>query len=150
MEFVQLPGFRGGAEWSGGAFDPETGMIYVGVNDMPNLVQLSEYQPRSRAKLSEFNSIADYGRTIYQANCASCHGSDLKGSISFPSLVKVKDSIDLEEVKSLLEMGRGMMPSFRTLPESERRAVLSFLYELETDEALGTDTPEGNFRTGDN
>jgi quinoprotein glucose dehydrogenase len=133
---VQLPGFRGGAEWSGGAFDPESGMIYVGANDMPNLVQLIDYQPRNRAKLSEFNSIADYGRAIYQANCASCHGNDKKGSINFPSLLQVKDSLALMEAKSLLETGRGMMPSFRVLPESERRAVLAFLYELETNEAL--------------
>ena len=27
---IQLPGFRGGAEWSGGAFDPESGKIYIG------------------------------------------------------------------------------------------------------------------------
>jgi quinoprotein glucose dehydrogenase len=133
---VQLPGFRGGAEWSGGAFDPETGVIYVGVNDMPNMVQLIDYQPRSPARPTDFSSIVDYGKSIYQSNCAACHGPELKGSISYPSLLHVKDSISLEQARSLLESGRGMMPSFGSLPGSERQAVLAFLYDLETEEAM--------------
>ena len=42
---IQLPGFRGGAEWSGAAFDPETGKMFIGANDIPNEVQLIELEP---------------------------------------------------------------------------------------------------------
>ena len=49
---IQLPGFRGGAEWSGGAFDPETGIMYVGANDIPNIVQLMEVTPDDREALT--------------------------------------------------------------------------------------------------
>ncbi|GJM29807.1 MAG: hypothetical protein DHS20C17_24420 [Cyclobacteriaceae bacterium] len=133
---VQIPGFRGGAEWSGGAFDPETGTIYIGVNDMPNLVQLIESQPVERPKLSDFGDLQSFGSSVYQANCAACHGIDRKGSINFPSLTLVKDSIPLSVMRDLLKTGRGMMPSFKTLPETERRAVLSYLYELAADEAM--------------
>jgi quinoprotein glucose dehydrogenase len=133
---VQIPGFRGGAEWSGGAFDPESGTIYIGVNDMPNLVQLIENQPPGRLKLSDFGDMQSFGNSVYQSNCAACHGADRKGSINFPSLTSVKDSIPLGVLSELLKTGRGMMPSFKTLPEPERRAILSYLYELATDEAI--------------
>ncbi len=133
---VQIPGFRGGAEWSGGAFDPESGTIYVGVNDMPNLVQLIESKPPARPKLSDFEDMQSFGYSVYQSNCAACHGSDRKGSVSFPSLTSVKDSIPLSVLSELLKTGRGMMPSFRTLPEPERRAVLTYLYDLEGEEAI--------------
>ena len=29
-----FPGFDGGAEWGGSAFDPETGIYYVNANDL--------------------------------------------------------------------------------------------------------------------
>ena len=35
---LMRPGVLGGADWGGGAFDPETGVLYVKVNDDPTLV----------------------------------------------------------------------------------------------------------------
>ena len=35
---AQRPGLIGGADWGGGAFDPETGILYVKVNNDPTLV----------------------------------------------------------------------------------------------------------------
>ena len=32
---VQLPGFHGGANWSGASFDPTTGLLYVNSNNVP-------------------------------------------------------------------------------------------------------------------
>ena len=133
---VQLPGFRGGAEWSGGAFDPESGIIYVGVNDIPNLVQLTEHTSQNQKTISEFDQIIDFGESVYQSNCAACHGQDLEGSISYPSLTHLRDSFSLKEVKALLNSGRGMMPSFAQLPESDRGAVLAFLFKLGNEEAM--------------
>ena len=31
---VVFPGFDGGAEWGGSAFDPDTGLLYVNANEM--------------------------------------------------------------------------------------------------------------------
>ena len=33
-ETVVFPGFDGGAEWGGSAFDPESGVLYVNANDV--------------------------------------------------------------------------------------------------------------------
>jgi quinoprotein glucose dehydrogenase len=37
---VVAPGFHGGATWSGGSFDPTTGLLYVNSNEMPAVVAL--------------------------------------------------------------------------------------------------------------
>jgi quinoprotein glucose dehydrogenase len=37
---VVIPGFHGGATWSGASFDPETGILYVNSNEQPNLARL--------------------------------------------------------------------------------------------------------------
>ena len=40
-----FPGFDGGAEWGGPAFDPETGLLYVNANEMAWLAALAETPP---------------------------------------------------------------------------------------------------------
>jgi len=37
---VTSPGFHGGANWSGAAWDPRTGFLYVNTNNVPNLTTL--------------------------------------------------------------------------------------------------------------
>jgi quinoprotein glucose dehydrogenase len=42
---VVIPGFHGGATWSGACFDPTTGILYVNSNNMPNIITLAEAEP---------------------------------------------------------------------------------------------------------
>ena len=37
-----IPGFHGGANWSGASFDPATGWLYVNANNVPNIIALVE------------------------------------------------------------------------------------------------------------
>ena len=37
---VAMPGFHGGATWSGASFDPETGWLYVNSNNIPNIITM--------------------------------------------------------------------------------------------------------------
>jgi quinoprotein glucose dehydrogenase len=39
---VVIPGFHGGANWSGASFDPTTGLLYVNSNNVPNILNLAE------------------------------------------------------------------------------------------------------------
>jgi quinoprotein glucose dehydrogenase len=39
---VVIPGYHGGATWSGASFDPTTGLLYVSSNNVPNVVTLVE------------------------------------------------------------------------------------------------------------
>ena len=43
---VVVPGFHGGANWSGASFDPTSGLLYVNVTNLPNILTL---KPTSRA-----------------------------------------------------------------------------------------------------
>jgi quinoprotein glucose dehydrogenase len=37
---IVIPGFHGGATWSGAAFDPATGILYVNSNEQPNVTRM--------------------------------------------------------------------------------------------------------------
>lgn len=41
---VTSPGYHGGATWSGAAYDPTSGLLYINTNDVPSVVRL---KPRS-------------------------------------------------------------------------------------------------------
>jgi quinoprotein glucose dehydrogenase len=43
---VEIPGFHGGATWSGASFDPTTGYLYVSSNNVPNIVTLRKFEDR--------------------------------------------------------------------------------------------------------
>ncbi len=51
---VVFPGFHGGANWSGAAFDPTSGLLYVNSNDVPNILTLSESKPEQVATLGPY------------------------------------------------------------------------------------------------
>lgn len=42
---IFTPGFHGGATWSGAAYDPTSGLLFVNVNNNPSLMQLKENGP---------------------------------------------------------------------------------------------------------
>src|SRR4029079_535964 len=74
---IVFPGFDGGGEWGGAAFDPETALLYVNSNEMAWILQLV---PKAKAKQVS-------GKSLYEANCAHCHLKDMSGSPpEFPSL----------------------------------------------------------------
>ena len=45
---VVIPGFHGGATWSGASFDPTTGLLYLNSNNVPNLITLAKNPSGSR------------------------------------------------------------------------------------------------------
>jgi quinoprotein glucose dehydrogenase len=42
---VVIPGYHGGANWSGASFDPTTGWLYVNANNVPNILTLVDARP---------------------------------------------------------------------------------------------------------
>ena len=39
---IVIPGFHGGANWSGASFDPTSGLLYVNSNNVPNIITMVE------------------------------------------------------------------------------------------------------------
>ena len=93
---IVFPGYDGGAEWGGPAFDPETGLLYVNANEMAWLLKLI---PRD-------------DRSLYKNACASCHGDDRKGSTDVPSLLGVAQRRSRDEMAKIIREGTGRMPAF--------------------------------------
>lgn len=57
---VVLPGFHGGATWSGASFDPTSGILYVNSNNQPNIVTLqADSKNRYGFKTTGYNKFLD-------------------------------------------------------------------------------------------
>ena len=114
-----FPGYDGGGEWGGAAFDPTTGLLYVNSNEMAWILRLVE-----RPKPGPLPS----AKALYASNCASCHRDDLRGSPpEFPSLVGIGKKLSDSEIRTTLQEGHGRMPGFARLGGDAVRALTRFL-----------------------
>ncbi|SMO73688.1 PQQ-binding-like beta-propeller repeat protein [Fodinibius sediminis] len=128
-ETLFYPGTRGGAEWGGASYDPETGVLYINANEYGNTFALKRVKVPSRNTASP----AVRGREIYQIHCASCHSSP-GGPLptQFPSLLNVKDKYTRHEVEEIMEKGRGgKMPAFPQLSDTEKKAIIEYLFSVD-------------------
>ena len=53
---VVIPGYHGGANWSGASFDPTTGFLYVNSNNVPNIITLVESKSRDNARYGTYST----------------------------------------------------------------------------------------------
>lgn len=122
-----FPGYDGGGEWGGAAVDPESAILYVNSSEMPwALTMIDVLGPDGND-----DSPRGIGKALYSRYCVSCHGPELKGNgTSFPSLVDLKKKYKQEQVLAILEKGKNMMPAFRQFQESEKQALITFLFNL--------------------
>ena len=104
---VLFPGYDGGPEWGGGAFDPETGLFYVNSTEMAWILQLINL-PEKKDRAT--------GRELYERYCASCHGKDLRGTPpEYPSLVGIDEKYGEFQMAEIISEGRDRMPGFAQL-----------------------------------
>ncbi len=121
---IIFPGFDGGGEWGGAGYDPTTGMLYVNANEMPwilTMIEQRQDQPQNLIAL---------GQSVYQGNCMGCHGAELQGSNfhgNAPELVNLAERLNEEQVHEMVKSGKGAMPSFAFLTDTQINAVSAFL-----------------------
>jgi quinoprotein glucose dehydrogenase len=131
-ETVIFPGFDGGAEWGGPAFDPETGLLYVNSNEMAWLASLAENQP------------GHSGRQLYLSHCAVCHRDNLQGAPpQMPSLIGIGGTHSGAEVTELIRKGAGRMPSFPNLSAGDVSAIVDYVRSGENKELTNDTAPGG-------
>jgi quinoprotein glucose dehydrogenase len=104
---IIFPGVDGGGEYGGGAFDPETGVLYVNANEMAWRLKLVPREDKSN----------------FAANCAGCHGE--KDSPMAPSLNGVARRLTREQIIRTIREGTGRMPAFAAALDSAAIANLT-------------------------
>jgi glucose dehydrogenase len=113
---VVFPGFDGGAEWGGSAFDPESRLLYVNANEMAWTGGLAPTEAEGG------------GRQLYLSNCASCHRDDLKGAPpQIPSLVNIGQRRSTDELRTVIREGAGRMSGFPALPPDALAGLVAFV-----------------------
>ncbi|MBD2753033.1 outer membrane protein assembly factor BamB family protein [Spirosoma validum] len=124
LEGTLFFGIGGGAEWGGNAADPD-GILYQNSNEMVWDLKMADLAARNAEIVSK-------GKTLYQTNCAACHGIDRKGSgDAYPSLVNIGSRLSGQDIQAILKTGRGRMPSFEHISEQDRSTLVRFLLNTE-------------------
>jgi glucose dehydrogenase len=119
---VVFPGFDGGAEWGGPAVDPKTGVIYINANEMAWTGGLVRDKPARSP-----------GEAVYRSQCSVCHGADRSGSPpGFPSLIGISNRLTETQITATIHQGKGRMPTFPNLTNSQLKDLLGFLREDST------------------
>ncbi|MEO8678064.1 MAG: pyrroloquinoline quinone-dependent dehydrogenase [Vicinamibacterales bacterium] len=127
---VVLPGFDGGAEWGGSAFDPATGLLYVNANEMAWTGGLAP------------NDGGANGRQVYLRECATCHRDDLMGSPpQIPSLIGVGDRKSAAELTTVVGQGAGRMPAYPALSADVVAALTRYLQTGRSEIVADTPSP---------
>jgi quinoprotein glucose dehydrogenase len=130
QDTVIFPGFDGGAEWGGPAFDPESAMIYINSNEMAWMAALAE------------NTETNGPKAIYLSQCGVCHGDKMTGSPpDIPSLIGVGGRLSADQITATIKSGKGRMPSFPNLSGEQLILLVEFLNNGERKE-LGSAGPE--------
>ena len=124
---IVFPGFDGGGEWGGAAFDPDSGLLYVNANEMAWILRLVERSSMSGA------------RGLYLRYCANCHRDDMHGTPpEFPSLVKIGEKLKAPDLTAMIRNGSGRMPGFHDLPDATVEALVRYLSGIEDHTAAVT------------
>jgi quinoprotein glucose dehydrogenase len=123
---IIFPGFDGGAEWGGAAYDPPSGILYVNVNILPwihTMVPVPEDEEET----------AHPAESAYLIHCAACHGQHRQGDPSgtYPPLNNLAGNLSREEISEIIVKGKGFMPSFKHLDEDQINGLVAYLLDEE-------------------
>ena len=109
-----FPGFDGGAEWGGSAYDPASGRLFVNANDLA-----------WTGSLAPDDGGTD-GRSVYLKTCANCHRDDRRGTPpQIPPLTNLTASTD--RLTRVIRQGVGRMPGFPNLSPEAVRTLVAYL-----------------------
>lgn len=124
-----VPGSRGGSEWGGAAYDPDTHIIYINANESPEISRVKK--AKKQTPIAKDQTVYQVGKKLYMDNCANCHGVDRKGVHNNPSLIDIDKKLTSEAVWNKIALGGGRMPGFGSVLGGHKEEIIAFLFELE-------------------
>ncbi|MDG2473153.1 MAG: PQQ-binding-like beta-propeller repeat protein [Pseudomonadales bacterium] len=121
---ILFPGFYGGANWGGGAYDPETNLYYINAMEDANLINMVALE------LANDNH-SDQGQLIFKQHCSGCHGDQLQGFYPYaPALSDISLTGNKSEAMAIVQSGKGRMMPFNYLSNNEQSQVVDYLFSL--------------------
>ncbi|MCY4426470.1 MAG: PQQ-binding-like beta-propeller repeat protein [Halieaceae bacterium] len=122
---ILFPGFYGGANWGGGAFDPGSGSFFINATETAHRVSISPLEIPAGDK-------PGFGGFVYRKHCAGCHGLEFEGFYPYaPPLSGVSERSGKAEARQIIVQGRGRMMPFGHLPPHEREAVIEYIFRAD-------------------
>ena len=118
---LMYPGYDGGAEWGGSAFDPATNRLIVNSSEIGAILQVYEIP------------VGFSARNVYAEHCGSCHAADRSGTDVGSSLIGVDERLTDREIDEVVRNGRGRMAGFGHLDEIEIRAAIRYIRDPEAE-----------------
>jgi quinoprotein glucose dehydrogenase len=121
---IQIPGWNGGNDWGGATVDPETEIMYIVDNTSPWILQrmpigtvIQGDEEGSRGRFGRIQASAtnfQAAQSLYRQFCLGCHGADMRGGESNPSLGPIKTLVglkyDIKAINGIIQNGVGTMP----------------------------------------
>ncbi|MCP5057819.1 MAG: PQQ-binding-like beta-propeller repeat protein [bacterium] len=126
---VAFPGLDGGAEWGGGAWDAETGLLFVNANDVPWVLRMVQFS-------DDAGGLSELMAQGYLHLCSACHGLDMRGDGGpIPSLIDLDERMGFLDLYRLVRDGRGRMPGQNgTLEWWQSAAIAWWVYNAEEED----------------
>lgn len=119
---ILFPGFYGGANWGGGAWDPQTNLYYINAIEAPHIVHIEAVEV-------DRGSPSGVGELVFRKQCSGCHGLDLQGFYPYaPALVGLAERSSKRTAMRTVLAGKGRMMGFAHLPRHELDAVIDYVF----------------------
>lgn len=125
-ETFSIPGAVGGANWGSTASIPDKGIVFVRSIDHPSVYgKIIKRSPPTKEE-AEASMKVSSAQTIYLSTCQACHGADRRGG-SGPELLTVKNRLGIKDFQHVVNNGRGEMPAFPNLSETDIQNLYSYV-----------------------
>lgn len=122
MKRLRIVGLLAATVWSV-AYYGEQIPIYAASKDAPSVNRSTKADQPPRA-----HTIDVEGTKEYAEHCAICHGEQREGILpAFPPLLGIGHQMSNQQISDLIHTGKGRMPAFPKLRDSELTALLRFL-----------------------
>ncbi len=124
-EVIHMPGNHGGSNWGETSANPTDGTVYVISYNAPAFMRLMT--PEEQAARGARGGRGGPGMALYAQNCQACHGANLAGGETVPSLVGITTRLAAPEIRKVIVEGRGEMGGFHQFTSQQVDALIAFL-----------------------
>ncbi len=125
---VLFPGFYGGANWGGGAFDPQSNLYYINAIEAPHIVQIQAVEV-------DKGSTHGRGELIFRQQCSGCHGLEMQGFYPYaPALTGIAKRSSKRDAMAVIRAGKGRMMPFPQLARHDLEALVDYVFAFDANE----------------